>query len=174
LRADIWFSEAMLDGGNERLFTAAREAGVPVSVDLNRDPKWGRADRDEIQRRKEAVRRVLPLVDLAHGNARELNEFADEKELPRSLARLRQWGVKAVVVHLGAQGAGYFSGTELVVEPPAPIQRPLIVTGSGDVLSTCMMLLHPLDGASIHEKLRLANRITAGFMEGTLKLLPSL
>jgi sugar/nucleoside kinase (ribokinase family) len=174
LRADIWFSEAMLFGGNGKLFAAAREAGVPVSIDLNWDPKWGRADRDEIVRRKEAVRQLLPLVDLAHGNARELNEFAGEKELPRSLAKLLAWGAKAVVVHLGAQGAGYFDAAGLVVEPPAPLQGQVMVTGSGDVLSTCMMLLHQLDGASVGERLRLANRITAGFMEGALKLLPSL
>jgi len=174
LRADIWFSEAMLYGGNEKLFSAAHDAGVPVSIDLNWDPKWGRAGRDEIERRKEAVRGILPLIDLAHGNARELNEFSGETDLTRSLGRLLEWGVKGVVVHLGSQGAGYFSGVEFLVEPPAPIQRQVMVTGCGDVLSTCMMLLHGNDGVSIPEKLRLANRVTAGFMEGRLKLLPSL
>jgi len=145
-----------------------------VSIDLNWDPKWGRADRDEIERRKEAVRRILPLVDLAHGNARELNEFTGESDLTASLGRLLEWGVKAVVVHLGAQGAGYFSGAEFLVEPPAPIQRQVMVTGCGDVLSTCMMLLHERGGISIPEKLRLANRVTAGFIEGRSNLLPSL
>jgi sugar/nucleoside kinase (ribokinase family) len=174
LRADIWFSDAMLYGGNEQLFTAAREAGVPVSIDLNWDPKWGRTGRDEIERRKEAVRRMLPLVDLAHGNACELNEFTGETDLTRSLGRLLEWGVKAVVVHLGSQGAGYFSGAEFLIEPPAPIQRQVMVTGCGDVLSTCMMLLHKRGDISIPEKLRLANRVTAGFMEGKLKLLPHL
>jgi sugar/nucleoside kinase (ribokinase family) len=173
LRADVWFSDAMLHGGNEKLFTAARDAGVPVSIDLNWDPQWGRAGHEGIERRKEAVRRILPLVDLAHGNVRELNEFSGETELQRSLARLMEWGVKAVVVHLGAQGAGYFSGTEFLVEPPAPIRQHLRATGSGDVLSTCLILTH---GSSlpVSERLRLANRITAGFIEGRLNLIPSL
>src|SRR6266550_1414924 len=35
LRADVWFSEAMLRGGNQKLFQAARRAGMDVSLDLN-------------------------------------------------------------------------------------------------------------------------------------------
>jgi hypothetical protein len=62
----------------------------------------------------------------------------------------------------------------LIIEPPAPIERQLMVTGRGDVLSTCMMPLHQLDGISIQETLRLANRITAAFIEGRLSLLPPL
>src|SRR5262249_38254058 len=38
LRADVWFSEPMLHGGNERLFRAAKAAGVGTSLDLNWDP----------------------------------------------------------------------------------------------------------------------------------------
>jgi sugar/nucleoside kinase (ribokinase family) len=174
LRADLWFSDAMLYGGNEKLFRAARDAGVPVSIDLNWDPKWGHATAAEIARRKEAVRRLLPLVDVAHGNIRELGEFAGEERLEGSLARLLEWGVGAVVVHMGAQGAGYFSGSELVVEPPAPVERRVMATGTGDVLSVCLMLLHRRSDIPIPEKLRLANRIVAGFIEGRRVLLPSL
>ena len=42
-RADVWFSEAMLYGGNRRLFERARQAGMAISIDLNWDPKWGSA-----------------------------------------------------------------------------------------------------------------------------------
>jgi 2-dehydro-3-deoxygluconokinase len=164
----------MLHDGNEKLFRAAREAGVPVSIDLNWDPKWGHAPGVEIARRKEAIRRLLPLVDVAHSNIRELGEFTGEERLEASLARLLEWGVSAVVVHMGAQGAGYFSGRELVMEPPAPVERRLMATGTGDVLSVCMMLLHRRADIPIPEKLGLANRIVAGFIEGRSTLLPSL
>jgi len=174
LRADIWFSESMLFGGNEKLFTAAREAGVPVSIDLNWDPKWGHASQEEIARRKETVRRLLPLVEVAHGNIRELNEFTGERELHLSVGRLLEWGVQSVVVHMGAQGAGWFCRNEFVVEPPAPVTRKVVATGTGDVLSVCLMLLHHRRDIAVIDRLRLANSIVARFMEGGRALIPEL
>ena len=47
-------------------------------------------------------------------------------------------------------------------------------TGSGDLLSVCMMLLHQRDEIPIPEKLRLANRIVADYIEGKRDLLPTL
>jgi sugar/nucleoside kinase (ribokinase family) len=164
----------MLHGGNEKLFAAARAAGVPVSIDLNWDPKWGHAPAGEIERRKAAIRDVLPLVEVAHGNVRELNEFAGAGELHASVARLLEWGVQAVVVHMGGQGAGWFSRNEFAVEPPAPIQRQVMATGTGDVLSVCLMLLHSRGNIAAAEKLRLANRIVAEFIEGSRALIPAL
>ncbi len=173
-RADIWFSNAMLFGGNEKLFRVARAAGVPTSIDLNWDPQWGHAGENEIQRRKEAVRAVLPLVDLAHGNGRELCTFTDAPELPEALTRLVEWGVGAVVVHLGSQGAAYFSRGEMCLEPPAAIARQLMATGTGDVLSVCLMLMHHRTDLAAPEKLRLANRIVAEFIDGRRRLIPEL
>ncbi len=173
-RADIWFSDAMLYGGNEKLFQAARASDVATSIDLNWDPQWGHASADEILRRKEAVRAVLPLVDLAHGNKRELCAFAEVADLPEALTRLVDWGVGAVVVHLGGQGAGYFSRGEMLIEPPAPIARQLMATGTGDVLSVCLMLMHQRADIAAPEKLRLANRIVAEFIDGRRRLIPEL
>jgi sugar/nucleoside kinase (ribokinase family) len=174
LRADIWFSDAMLYGGNERLFEAARAAGVATSIDLNWDPQWGRAPAEEVLRRKEAVRGVLPLVDVAHGNIRELNEFTGEQDLSGSVARLLAWGAGAVAVHMGAEGAGWFSRTECLAQPAAPVGKALVATGTGDVLSVCLMLLHERPGLALADKLQLANRIVAEFMEGKRQLIPSL
>ena len=174
LRADIWFPEAMLFGGNEPLFRAARERGVTVSLDLNWDPQWGRASAERIAARKQAVRAILPLVHLAHGNVRELMEFTDAPDLDTALQRLTDWGVGAVVVHLGSRGAGYFRGGVLLVEPPAPAKTPVHATGSGDVLSVCTMLLHHRADLAIPERLRIANRLVAQFMEGALHLIPTL
>jgi sugar/nucleoside kinase (ribokinase family) len=174
LRADVWFSEAMLFDGNRQLFETARQAGVQVSLDLNWDPQWAHAGAANIHARKQAVRDVLPLVSLAHGNARELMEFADAPDLGTALQRVTDWGAGAVVVHLGANGAGYYSMGELLIEPPAPVQRQLHSTGTGDVLSVCMMLLHHRGDLAIRDRLRLANSIVAGFMEGRRAMIPVL
>ena len=124
LRADVWFSEPMLFGGNEQLFRIARDSGTLVSLDLNWDPLWGRARAEEVAARKQAVRDVLPWVSLAHGNARELMEFTDASDLETALRRVVDWGAEAVVVHLGDKGAGYFHRGELTIEPAVPVRSP--------------------------------------------------
>jgi len=174
LRADVWFSEAMLFGGNAQLFQAARARGVAVSLDLNWDPQWEHAEATHIVTRKEAVQAVLPLVNLAHGNVRELMEIADAPDLEAALLRLTDWGAEAVVVHLGEKGAGYYRAGSLTVEPPAPVRAQINTTGTGDVLSVCMMLLDHREDISVPERLRIANCLVAQFIEGALPLIPSL
>ena len=174
LRADVWFSEAMLFGGNARLFQAAADRGIPVSLDLNWDPQWGHAPAAQIKARKQAVREVLPLVTLAHGNARELMEFTQAPDLDCALRSLTNWGAKSVVVHLGSQGAGFYRDGTLLIEPPAPVRTHVNSAGTGDVLSVCLMLLHQRAEIAIVERLRIANGIVAQFMEGSLSLIPTL
>ena len=166
LRADVWFSDSMLAEGNARLFQAARDAGLATSLDVNWDPRWGSADESLVHARKEAVRRVLPLVDLVHGNVRELNRFADSTDLPTTLGRLTAWGVGAVVVHLGSEGAGYYCRGNWVVEPCTAVSRLVNTTGTGDLLSVCIILMHRRPEIAVREKLRLANRIVAEYIEG--------
>jgi len=174
LRADVWFSESLLHGGNARLLQAACERGLGTSLDLNWDPQWGSGDSARTRDRQGAVRRILPLVNLVHGNVGELNRFADSSDLPTTLRRLTAWGADAVVVHLGADGAGYYAGGELLVEPCAPVQRLVHTAGTGDLLSVCLMLLHSRDDIPVANKLRLANRIVAEFIEGKRDVLPQL
>jgi sugar/nucleoside kinase (ribokinase family) len=174
LRADVWFSESMLYEGNKLLFQAARQAGVAVSLDLNWDPHWGRGSAVEIRSRKQAVRDVLPWVNLAHGNARELMELADASELPSALQRVVDWGAEAVIVHLGDQGAGCFQCGEFLIEPPVPAQTHVNTTGTGDVLSVCTMLLHHLITVPMRERLRLANAVVSQFIEGKRQMIPTL
>jgi sugar/nucleoside kinase (ribokinase family) len=171
-RADLWFSQPMLWGGNERLFREARARGLAVSIDLNWDPRWGVGDADEIRARKQAVRAVLPLVHFAHGNARELKEFTDAPDLDTALRRLEDWGVEAVILHLGAEGAGYYHRGRLVVEPAVPATTQVNTTGTGDVLSVCLMLLHRQP--DVPAQLRLANRIVTEFIEGKRAFIPAL
>jgi sugar/nucleoside kinase (ribokinase family) len=113
-------------------------------------------------------------VDVAHGNVRELCEFTDGPDLPAALERLIEWGAGAVVVHLGAQGAGYYDKNQWLLEPPPPAVQPLHSTGCGDVLSVCMILLHGRTDLSIRDRLRLSNRVVREFMEGRRTFIPVL
>jgi sugar/nucleoside kinase (ribokinase family) len=171
-RADLWFSRPMLFGGNQRLFAAARARGLAISLDLNWDPRWGVALPEEIRQRQEAVRGLLPMVDLAHGNARELREFTGTSDLQSALRQLETWGAKAVAVHLGAEGSGYYHQGRLIVEPAVPASKQVNTTGTGDVLSVCLMLLHR--EPDISAKLRFANQVVTQFIEGNLQLIPAL
>ncbi len=174
LRADVWFSRSMLAGGNRRLLEHARRCGVRTSVDINFDPCWGHAPAAEIRCRKRLLREVLELVDIAHGNTRELCEFADAANLKDALQRLSRWGAKSVVVHLGTRGAGYWTGGKLVIAPADLARAAVHSTGTGDVLSVCMILLEQVPGLSTATRLRLSNRIVREFMEGRRTMLPSL
>ena len=122
----------------------------------------------------DGLRRILPLIDLAHGNVRELCAFTDTSDLNTALQSLARWGAGAVVVHKGAEGAGYYAEGQLVTEPPAPVKQRLIATGTGDALSVCMALLHDRADIPVQEKLRLSNAIVAEFMEGKRRLIPGL
>ena len=174
LRADVWFSRSMLEGGNLRLFSEARRRGLATSLDLNFDPCWSSDNKAEIAERKQLLREALGAVDLAHGNVRELCVFTDSPDLENALARLTGWGVKAVVVHLGARGAGYWADGKLTVEPPAPARTTVNSTGTGDVLSICMILLHARSDLSAQEKLRYSNQVVREFIEGARKLIPTI
>ncbi len=174
LRADVWFSQPILAGGNEELFRAARGQGLATSLDINWDPQWGLADATTIAQRKESVRRILPWVDLVHGNVRELNQFADSADLNTTLRKITAWGAAAIVVHLGADGAGYYFGEQWTVVPAMPVRQYRNTTGTGDLLSVCMMLLHGRNEIPISNRLRLANTIVAEFIEGKRGVIPDL
>lgn len=174
LRCDIWFSESMLYGGNEKLFRYAKERGVKISIDINFDPKWQQNNLEEIRERKSAVGALLPFVDMVHGNIRELKEFTDSTDIEKCLHRLEDGGAKAVVLHMGQQGSGYYADGELVVEPPCFIEQPQQATGTGDVLSMCMILQDGAKNKTEREKLRAANKVVAEFMSGKSQIIPHL
>ncbi len=174
LRADVWFSEEMLQGGNRRLFAEARRRGLAISLDINFDPQWSTGVKAEIDRRKEFLRGVLDLVDVAHGNIRELCEFTGSSGLDGALKQLCNLGVQAVVVHMGAEGAGYYSEGHLIREPANRAERIVHTTGSGDVLSMCMILLHDRKDLAIQQKLAVSNQVVREFIEGRRQLIPQI
>jgi sugar/nucleoside kinase (ribokinase family) len=164
----------MLEGGNRRLLAEARRRGLATSLDINFDPRWSTGGAKEIAERKSLLRGVLDLVDMAHGNERELCEFTDSPGLETALKRLSAGGVKVVVVHLGARGAGYYADGQWVVQPADPAERVMHSTGTGDVLSMCMILLHGRQDLSIREKLAWSNQIVREFMEGRRAMIPEI
>ena len=117
---------------------------------------------------------MLPFENLAHGNIRELREFTEAPDLETALKALTDWGVEAVVVHMGAMGAGYWHQGALVMESPAPVTSQVNTTGTGDVLSVCMMLLHHRSELAVVERLRRANALVAEFIEGKRAFIPAL
>lgn len=174
LRADVWFSQMMLEGGNQELLRTARGQGLATSLDINWDPQWGNAAAAAIARRKEWVRRVLPWVDLVHGNVRELNEFAEAEDLAVTLGRITAWGARAVVVHMGSEGAGYYEDGQLIVCAAVPVSRFRNTAGTGDLLSVSMMLLDGCGEISLGDRLRLANAIVGEYIEGKRTIIPDL
>jgi hypothetical protein len=60
------------------------------------------------------------------------------------------------------------------VEPPVPAKRQLNTTGTGDVLSVCMMLLHEQTEMPIQRKLQLPNTIVSEFIEGQRPFIPTI
>jgi sugar/nucleoside kinase (ribokinase family) len=165
LRADVWFSEAMLFDGNAKLLGRAKARGMRTSLDVNWDPQWGHAAAARVADRKRAVRKVLPLVDLVHGNVRELCTFAGATGLAAALRAIAGWGAGAIVVHMGGGGAGYYAGGKFVSAPAARARRVVNATGTGDLLSVIMILLHQR-GVAVREKLRAANRTVADYVAG--------
>jgi sugar/nucleoside kinase (ribokinase family) len=154
----------MLFGGNEKLLHAVKRAGADTSLDINWDPLWGRVAGRKVAQRKGAVRKVLPLVDLVHGNVRELCAFADAANLRSALRRLTEWGAAAVIVHMATKGAGYYQAAKFVTSPCVPAARVVNATGTGDLLSVVMMLLHR-EPTPVMQKLKTANRLVAMYVE---------
>ena len=91
-----------------------------------------------------------------------------------ALQNLAQWGVGGIVVHRGTEGAGYFADGRLITAPAASAKKRMMATGTGDVLSICMALLHHRQDLGVLEKLELANQIVAEFIEGRRRLIPEL
>lgn len=174
LRADVWFSQPMLEGGNRRLLAEARRRGLVTSLDINFDPQWNGGDQAKIARRKQLLRETLDLVDIAHGNVSELTRFTDTQDLQSALRHLGDWGVKSVVVHMGAEGAGYSVAGQWIQEPADRAQSTIHSTGTGDLLSICMILLHERQDLSIQQKLSVSNRVVREYIEGRRAIIPSI
>ena len=68
----------------------------------------------------------------------------------------------------------YYRNGLLILEESVPARRQVNTTGTGDVLSVCMMLLDQERRSTMGEKLRLANLIVSQFIAGERSLIPAL
>jgi sugar/nucleoside kinase (ribokinase family) len=172
-RADVWFAEAMLSGGNSVVLKQARAAGMETSLDVNWDPEWSTASNEQrISRRKAHLADVLPHVSWIHGNERELALFAERDGTQAACRFITERGCGGVIVHRGPKGAAVFSAKDGWLEVPAvPVKNVICETGPGDVFSAAFMLLSELP---LRERLAECARIAAAHLQGTPNLIPRL
>ena len=171
-RADIWFSEPMLFGGNEGLFAICRKAGIETSIDINWDPRWnGGLGSREVRKRIDAVRAIMPLTSYVHGNERELLRFCGSRTVDRAVYSLVERGAGAVIVHRGARGCAAFANGTWIECPPARVRRIVSDTGSGDVF-TAAFLLH--GSLPLKSRLRQASRAAAAHLQAAPNYIPAL
>jgi sugar/nucleoside kinase (ribokinase family) len=172
-RADVWFAEAMLAGGNAALLQQARALAMETSLDINWDPEWsGGGNAEHVRHRKAQVAAVLPDVSWVHGNERELALFTGKEPVLDACSSLVDQGCGGVIVHRGAKGAAAFAAkTGWLEVPAAPVATIVCETGPGDAFTAAFLLL---DGLPLDERLRECARIAAAHLQGTPNLIPRL
>lgn len=172
-RADVWFADEMLRGGNEKLFRWAHELKIEVSVDINWDPVWSQGGDSALAcERRELLAKTLPLVDWAHGNELELQNFTGCSSLEECCEWLIAHGCGGVIIHRGEEGAAYATNkTGLVKIPAVRVDSVVCETGTGDVF-TAAFFVH----ASLPMEERLARCCEAAsrHLDGTRSLIPRL
>lgn len=172
VRADVWFSEAMLYEGNSILFERAHARGIETYLDINWDPAWTVGENAAVRERKSQLRRILPLVDFVHGNTRELCEFTGCCTVPDACRSLLDDGCEEIVVHNGSNGAmSVHRGRAPIDIPAVPISKTICSTGSGDVFCAAHLLLRNLPAS---ERLQKACAVAAAHLSGELALFPRL
>jgi sugar/nucleoside kinase (ribokinase family) len=62
----------------------------------------------------------------------------------------------------------------LTLVPPSPARQVINSTGTGDVLSMCMILLHARPDFSVRQKLARSNRVVAEYIEGRRTMIPTI
>jgi sugar/nucleoside kinase (ribokinase family) len=171
-RADAWFSDPMLFGGNARLLRAARARGIDTSIDINWDPAWlqGRAA-PAVAARIDALGAALAHVTWVHGNERELLFFTGASEIRDAARRLLDLGAGGVIVHRGPRGCAALEAGEWIEVPARPVARIASETGTGDVFTAAFLCGQ---GTPLPALLEECGRRAAEHLEGTIAYLPPL
>lgn len=123
----------------------AREAGVPVTSDIDRIT--GR------------TRDLVAAVSIPIFAQHVLPEITGESDVRRALTAVRAWHEGTLCVTLGSSGAMMLAGDRFIYEPAFEITA-VDTTGAGDVFRAAFIyaLLH---GYPPHEQLRFANAAAA-------------
>ena len=154
LHVGSWFLQRSLWPDAERLFAAARDAGVTTSIDPNWDPS---------ERWDSGLRAVLPLLDVVLPNAVEAARIAGVAGIEPAAAgvALAQLGARAgapgplVVVKAGTDGAVAASDTGVLASTPAYPIDAIDTTGAGDSFNAGLLDAW-LSGTSLHDAIRRA------------------
>jgi ribokinase len=110
---------------------------------------------------------VLDLVDIATPNENEACILAgvhpDRLTIDDATAlghKIRELGVRAVIVKLGDQGCVYCGPSETIASPPFPVQA-VDSTAAGDTFNAALAVSLAEGGARIEDALRFANAAAA-------------
>jgi 2-dehydro-3-deoxygluconokinase len=133
-----------------RAVSLARDAGIPVSFDVN-----DRASLPGSKAAREVARELLSSVDVLFVGEDELWVVSDEPDPVSAARQLLDCGPVEVVVKRGAEGAVVFSPHSEPVAQAALTVRIADVVGAGDSF-TAGYLAARMDGASVNDRLRWA------------------
>jgi sugar/nucleoside kinase (ribokinase family) len=85
-----------------------------------------------IERKREALLRLLPRIDVLLVNDAEARELAGEANIVKAAAAIERMGVRAVCIKRGEYGALLVSGKEVFYAPAFPLSAVVDPTGAGD------------------------------------------
>ncbi|HVI22613.1 MAG TPA: PfkB family carbohydrate kinase [Myxococcales bacterium] len=85
-----------------------------------------------IERKREALLRLLPRIDVLLVNDAEARELAGEANIVKAASAIERMGVRAVCIKRGEYGALLVSGKEVFYAPAFPLSAVVDPTGAGD------------------------------------------
>ncbi|MFL5277338.1 MAG: PfkB family carbohydrate kinase [Myxococcales bacterium] len=85
-----------------------------------------------IERKREALLRLLPRIDVLLVNDAEARELAGEANIVKAASAIERMGVRAVCIKRGEYGALLVSGKEVFYAPAFPLSAVIDPTGAGD------------------------------------------
>ncbi len=124
----------------------AREAGVPVVLDLERPQV------EDAELMATASHPVVP--------RRFALRFTGESDVTAAGRAILRGGPETVVITLGAEGALAFRGDELIHQPALPVEPVVDTTGAGDVFHGAFAYGVAL-GYDLRENLRFSSAVAA-------------
>ena len=102
--------------------------------------------------RPDALKKVLPRIDLLSINEGEAKLLAQESNVVVAAEKILQMGPKAIVVKRGEYGAFLFHGNEIFSAPAVPIRRVVDPTGAGDTFAGGLMGYLAAHGAGLDKQ----------------------
>jgi sugar/nucleoside kinase (ribokinase family) len=85
-----------------------------------------------IERKREALLRLLPRIDVLLVNDAEARELAGEANIVKAAGAIERMGARAVCIKRGEYGALLVSGKEVFYAPAFPLSAVVDPTGAGD------------------------------------------